>query len=119
MPVVGLHRREWNYESSHYHRGAHAVIPGYNLAYPTSTYSQVELQFTLSSGTVPSSFNSGNIFLVQVSELDSSSNQVGAVVNVNGTVINPQAMQVDIHNANTNSPPRRQISIPRSAWESM
>ena len=82
--------------------GVHATIGGYDLAYPTSTYSQVELQFTMTSGTVPPNFNSGNIILVRALEEDPNSNQVGSAVYVNGTVFNPEAMQsqIDVVKAN-------------------
>jgi hypothetical protein len=76
--------------------GKHATIGGYDLAYPTTTYGQVKLQFTLNDGTVPSSFTSGNIILVRCLELDTNSNQVGSAFYVNGTVFNPQLQQANL-----------------------
>jgi len=76
--------------------GKHATIGGYDLAYPTSNYQSVALKFSMTEGTVPSSFTSGNINLVRVQELDESSDQVGAAVYVNGTVVNTGALQTQI-----------------------
>jgi hypothetical protein len=76
--------------------GKHATIGGYDLAYPTANYEAVKLKFSMTSGTVPSSFRSGNIILVRALELDPDSHQVGAAVYVNGTVINPAALQTQL-----------------------
>jgi len=78
--------------------GKHATIGGYDLSYPTSGYENVALKFSMTSGKIPSSFTSGTITLVRVQELDSDSDQVGAAVTVNGTVINPTALQTQIDN---------------------
>jgi hypothetical protein len=77
--------------------GKHATIGGYDLSYPTSGYGSVALKFSMTEGTVPSSFMSGTITLVRVIETDPDSNQVGAAVNINGTVINTQALNVTVN----------------------
>jgi hypothetical protein len=79
--------------------GKHATIGGYDLSYPTSGYSSVALKFSMTGGTVPSSFTSGTITLVRVIETDPDSNQVGAAVNINGTVINTASLQTQIDSA--------------------
>ena len=76
--------------------GKHATIGGYDLAYPTDSYQAVALKFSMTAGTVPSSFTSGTINLVRVQELDRSSEQVGAAVYVNGAVVNPAALQTQV-----------------------
>ncbi|MDD1670627.1 MAG: hypothetical protein LUQ67_04870 [Methanomicrobiales archaeon] len=78
--------------------GKHATIGGYDLSYPTSGYQSVALKFSMTEGKVPSSFTSGTITLVRVVELDEDSRQVGAAVNVNGTVINKEALQTQLGN---------------------
>jgi len=80
--------------------GKHATIGGFMLSYPASGSKGVELnvKFSMTGGVVPSSFTSGDIILVRALELDSSSNQVGAPVFKNGTVINPEAMRATLNN---------------------
>jgi hypothetical protein len=75
--------------------GKHATIGGYDLAYPANDYSSVKLKFSMTDGTVPASFTSGNIILTRVLELDQDNNQVGAAVHVNGTVISTEALQAN------------------------
>jgi hypothetical protein len=80
--------------------GGHRVsIDGWTLSYPSdSTEGGVKVKFTLTDGVVPPLFPSGDIILVRALELDSQSNQVGAAVVRNGTVINPEALQTQIDN---------------------
>ena len=78
--------------------GKHATIGGYDLAYPTSGYEQVNLKFSMTEGTVPSSFNSGTITLFRALETDPDSDQVGLGVYVNGTVLNPAALKTQLDN---------------------
>jgi hypothetical protein len=75
--------------------GKHATILGMDLAYVTTKY-EVEVKFTMENGVVPASFNSGNIILARALEVDPQSNQVGAGVYVNGTIINPAALQTQL-----------------------
>ncbi|HXW98944.1 MAG TPA: hypothetical protein VEI51_04405 [Methanomicrobiales archaeon] len=76
--------------------GKHATIGGYDLSYPTTNYPSVTLQFSMTASTVPTTFPSGTVTLVQVQEVDPSDNPVGSAVFVNGTVINPQALQTQL-----------------------
>jgi hypothetical protein len=82
-------------------KGTHATIGGFDLAYPTSNYQSVALKFSMTDGTVPTSFTSGNINLIRAQELDSSSDQVGAAVYVNGSVINPDAQKAAVNQVNS------------------
>jgi hypothetical protein len=75
--------------------GKHASILGMDLAYVSTKY-EVEVKFSMENGAVPTSFTSGNIILARALEVDSQSNQVGAGVYVNGTVINPEALQTEL-----------------------
>jgi hypothetical protein len=75
--------------------GKHASILGMDLAYVSTKY-EVEVKFSMENGAVPTSFTSGNIILARALEVDAQSNQVGAGVYVNGTVINPEALQTEL-----------------------
>lgn len=75
--------------------GKHASILGMDLAYVSSKY-DVKVQFSMEKGAVPGSFNSGNIILVSATEVDPNADQVGSAVYVNGTVINPAALQTQL-----------------------
>ena len=77
--------------------GKHATIGGYDVAYPIANYASVTLQFSMTAGTVPTTFPSGTIILTQVTEVDPSGNQVGSAVFVNGTVISPSALQTELN----------------------
>ncbi|HXW98778.1 MAG TPA: hypothetical protein VEI51_03550, partial [Methanomicrobiales archaeon] len=63
--------------------GKHATIGGYDLSYPTTNYASVNLVFSMTGGTVPTTFPSGPVTLVEVQEVDPSDNPVGAAVFVN------------------------------------
>ena len=76
--------------------GKHAAIGGYDLSYPTTNYASVSLQFSMTAGTIPTTFPSGPVILTQVTEVDPSSNQVGSAVFVNGTVISQEALQTQL-----------------------
>jgi hypothetical protein len=77
--------------------GRRATISGWELAYPLDNYEGgLKVKFSLKEGVVPPLFPSGDIILVRALELDSSSNQVGAGVYKNGTVINPAALQTQV-----------------------
>jgi len=80
--------------------GSHATIGGYDLSYPTANYNQVELQYTLTGGTVPTTFTTGNVILVRCLELDPNSDQVGQAYFVNGTVFNTAELQPEIDSLN-------------------
>ncbi len=75
--------------------GKHATILGMDLAYVSTKY-EVEVKYTLENGAVPASFTSGNIILVRALEVDPQSNDVGAGIYVNGTVLNPEALQAQL-----------------------
>ncbi|HVN66090.1 MAG TPA: hypothetical protein VMT31_05710 [Methanomicrobiales archaeon] len=74
--------------------GKRAVISGWELAYPMDNYEGgLKVEFSLTDGTIPSSFTSGDIILFRAQELDSSDNPVGASVTKNGTVVNLNALK--------------------------
>jgi hypothetical protein len=75
--------------------GKHASILGMDLAYVSTKY-EVEVKFSMENGAVPTSFTSGNIILARALEVDPQSNQVGAGVYVNGTVLNPAVLQTQL-----------------------
>ena len=75
--------------------GKHASILGMDLAYVSTKY-EVNIKFTMENGVVPASFTSGNIILARALEVDPQANQVGAGVYVNGSVINPAALQTEL-----------------------
>jgi len=77
--------------------GKHASILGMDLAYVSTKY-DVSVKFSMTDGVVPTSFNSGNVILVRALEVDPQANQVGAGVYVNGSVINPAALQTQLEN---------------------
>jgi hypothetical protein len=77
--------------------GKRVSIGGWELAYPLDNYEEgVKVKFSITEGVVPPSFTSGDIILLRVLEVDSSSNQVGAGVFKNGTVINTAALQTQL-----------------------
>jgi len=75
--------------------GKHATILGMDLAYVSTKY-DVKVRFSMTDGVVPASFNTGDIILVRALELDSHSDQVGAAVFKNGTVISTAALQTQL-----------------------
>jgi hypothetical protein len=75
--------------------GKHATILGMDLAYVSTKY-EVKVKFSMTDGVVPASFNTGDIILVRALELDSHSDQVGAAVFKNGTVISTAALQTQL-----------------------
>jgi hypothetical protein len=75
--------------------GKHATVLGMDLAYISSKY-DIKVKFSMTDGVVPASFNSGDIILVRALEIDTHSDQVGAAVYKNGTVINPKAQEANL-----------------------
>ena len=80
--------------------GKTASISGWELAYPSSNYeSGLKVAFSLTGGSVPPSAPSGDLILFRALELDSASNQVGAGVFKNGTVVNTGALKDQVARA--------------------
>ena len=75
--------------------GKHATILGMDLAYVSTKY-DVKVKFSMTNGVVPASFNTGDIILVRALELDSHSDQVGAAVYKNGTVISTDVLRANV-----------------------
>ncbi len=77
--------------------GKRTTISGMDLAYVATKY-EVKVSFSM-TGSVPSTFTSGDIILVRALELDSDSDIVGAAVYKNGTVFNPDVLKDQVARA--------------------
>lgn len=75
--------------------GKHATVLGMDLAYIASKY-DIKVKFSMTEGVVPASFTAGDIILVRALEIDTHSDQVGAAVYKNGTVINTGALKTQL-----------------------
>jgi hypothetical protein len=73
------------------------TLLGNDLSYPSADI-EVKVSFSV-SGSVPSTFTSGNITLFRALELDDDSEQVGAAVIKNGTVFNPKDLETQVNGA--------------------
>jgi hypothetical protein len=71
------------------------TILGTDLTYINTKY-EVKVKFSMTGGTVPSSFKSGKIILVRALEINTQSSQVGNGVYVNGTVISTEALSANV-----------------------
>jgi hypothetical protein len=83
-----------------YGTASRKTILGTDLTYINTKY-EVKVKFSMTGGTVPSSFASGNVILVRALEINSQSSQVGYGVFVNGTVISTEALSANVSHVNS------------------